>query len=124
LIIRISGSPARLRSTLCILGALAVFALVGCKSPAGQNSQDSNVKKYTLNGTIVSVHADAKTASIDADEIPGYMMPMTMDYEIHDAAALAKLKPKDKITADLIVDPNESYIENVKVVGQASGGPN
>ena len=124
MIIRTSGSPARLRSTLCIFGTLAVFALVGCKSPAGQNAQDSNIKKYTLNGTIVSVHADAKTASIDADEIPGYMMPMTMDYEIHDVTALAKLKPKDKITADLIVDPNGSYIENVKVVGQASGGPN
>jgi Cu/Ag efflux protein CusF len=52
------------------------------------------------------------------------MMPMTMDYEIHDAAALARLKPKDKISADLIVDPNGTYIENVKVVGQASGGPN
>jgi Cu/Ag efflux protein CusF len=70
------------------------------------------------------VHADAKSASIDADEIPGYMMPMTMDYDIHDAAALAKLKPKDKISADLIVDPNGSYIEHIKVVGQASGGPN
>ena len=124
MIIRMAGSRRRLRSTLWILGALAVFALVGCKSPAGQNSQDSNIKKYTLNGTIVSVHADAKTASIDADEIPGYMMPMTMDYEIHDAAALAKLKPKDKITADLIVDPNGTYIEHVKVVGQASGGSN
>jgi len=124
LIIRMAGSRAWFRSTLCIFGTLAVFALVGCKSPAGQNPQDSNVKKYTLNGTIVSVHADAKTASIDADEIPGYMIPMTMDYEIHDAAALAKLKPKDKITADFIVDPNGSYIENVKVVGQASGGPN
>jgi Cu/Ag efflux protein CusF len=119
-----AGSRAWLRSTLFIFGALAVFALAGCKSPAGQNPQDSNIKKYTLNGTIVSVHADAKSASIDADEIPGYMMPMTMDYEIHDAAALARLKPKDKISADLIVDPNGSYIENVKVVGEASGGPN
>jgi Cu/Ag efflux protein CusF len=122
--IRMAGSRAWLRSTLFIFGALAVFALAGCKSPAGQNPQDSNIKKYTLNGTIVSVHADAKSASIDADEIPGYMMPMTMDYEIHDAAALARLKPKDKISADLIVDPNGTYIENVKVVGQASGGPN
>ena len=124
MIIRMAGSRTWLHCTFCILGTLAVFALVGCKNPAAQNSQDSNVKKYTLTGTIVSVHADAKTASIDADEIPGYMMPMTMDYEIHDAAALAKLKPKDKITADLILDPNGSYIENVKVVGQASGGPN
>lgn len=124
MIIRMAGSRAWLRSTLFIFGALAVFALAGCKSPAGQNPQDSNIKKYTLNGTIVSVHADAKSASIDADEIPGYMMPMTMDYEIHDAAALARLKPKDKISADLIVDPNGSYIENVKVVGEASGGPN
>ncbi|MGC1684722.1 MAG: copper-binding protein [Candidatus Acidiferrales bacterium] len=123
MIIRLTGSRERLRSILCVLGVVAAFALAGCKSPAAQNSQNPDAKKYALNGTVISVNADAKTASIDTEEIPGYMMPMTMDYEIHDAAALAKLKPKDKITADLIVDPNGSYIENVKVAGQASSAP-
>jgi Cu/Ag efflux protein CusF len=124
LIIRLAGSPAWQRSKLCIFATFALLTLAGCKSPASQNEQNPNAKKYTLNGTVISVNADAKTASIDTEEIPGYMMPMTMDYEIHDAAALAKLKPKDKITADLIVDPNGSYVENIKVVGQASSAPN
>jgi Cu/Ag efflux protein CusF len=123
-IIRIIGSRRWRRSAFCILGALAIFALAGCKSPAGQTAQYPNAKKYILNGTIVSVNADAKSASIDAEEIPGFMMPMTMDYDVHDAAALAKLKPKDKIAADLIVGPDGSYIEHVKVVGSASGGAN
>lgn len=123
MIIRLAVSRERLQSILCVLAILTVFALVGCKS-SGQASQNPDAKKFTLNGAIVSVNADAKSASIDTEEIPGYMMPMTMDYAIHDAAALAKLKPKDKITADLIVDPNGSYIENIKVVGQVSSAPN
>ncbi len=107
-------------SSLCVLGALALFALVGCKSPG---EQTAGAKRYALKGTVVSVNAGAKSASIDTEEIPGFMMPMTMDYDVHDAAALAKLKPKDKVTADLIVDPSGSYVENVKVVGEASEGP-
>ncbi len=121
MIIRIGSSRSWRLSAFCILGTIAIFAFAGCKRAEEQNS---NVKKYTLNGTIVSVNAQAKSASIDAEEIPGFMMPMTMDYEIRDAGALAKLKPKDKITADLIVGPDGSYIEHVKVVGQASRGPN
>jgi Cu/Ag efflux protein CusF len=108
-------------SALCVIAALVFVVLGGCKHSAGQNS---NVKKYEMKGTVVSVNADAKTASIDTEEIPGFMMPMTMDYDVHDAADLAKLKPREKITADLVVDQssdnNSSYIENVKVVGQAT----
>ncbi len=124
MIIRMSGSRSWRCSAICFLGAIAIFALAGCKNPGGQNAQNPNAKKYTLNGTVVSVNADAKSASIDTEEIPGFMMPMTMDYEIRDAAALATLKPKDEISADLIVGPDGSYLEHVKVVGQASGGPN
>lgn len=38
-----------------------------------------------------------------------------MDYTIRDASTLAKLKPQDKITGDLIVDPNGAYIVNIKI---------
>jgi len=43
------------------------------------------------------------------------MDAMTMEYTIRDSAALSKLKPKDKITAELIVDPDGAYIQNVQI---------
>lgn len=70
---------------------------------------------YKMRGTVVAVHADDKSASIDAEAIPGFMDAMTMEYTIRDSNALSILKPKDKITADLIADPNGAYIENVKI---------
>ena len=113
----IPRSHERLRPILCIFTTLTILAVAGCRHGEGQTS---GVKKFEMKGTVVSVNLDAKTASIDTEEIPGFMMPMTMDYDVHDAAALANMKPKDKITADLIVDQiNGSFIEHVKVVGRA-----
>jgi protein SCO1 len=70
---------------------------------------------YKMRGTVEAVHTDDKSASIDSESIPGFMDAMTMEYTIRDSAALAKLKPKDKISADLIIAPDGAYIENVKI---------
>jgi protein SCO1 len=107
-----SGGFARALRILC--GALLLCGALssGCSKPAPTASK---FLTYKIRGTIVAVHADDKSASIDADAIPGFMDAMTMEYTIHDAAALAKLKPKDKITADLIVDPAGAYVDNIKI---------
>lgn len=93
---------------LLLSGAL----LSACSKPTAPVSKFPTFK---MRGTIVAVHTDDKSASIDADAIPGFMDAMTMEYTIRDAAALSKLKPKDQITADLIVGPDGAYIENVKI---------
>jgi protein SCO1 len=106
-----SGSRLNLQmfcGLLLICGAL----LSGCSKSAPTASK---FPTYKMRGTIVAVHADDKSASIDAEAIPGFMDAMTMEYTIRDSAALAKLKPKDKITADLINGPDGAYIENVKI---------
>ena len=94
--------------TLLLCGTL----LAACSKPAPPVSK---VSTYKMRGTIVAVHAGDKSASIDSEAIPGFMDAMTMEYTIRDTAALSKLKPRDKITADLIADPGGAYIENVKI---------
>ncbi|MGB9336272.1 MAG: copper-binding protein [Candidatus Acidiferrales bacterium] len=94
--------------TLLLCGALSS----GCSKPAPTASK---FPTYKMRGTIVAVHVEDKSASIDADAIPGFMDAMTMEYTIHDATTLAKLKPKDKITADLIVGPDGAYVDNIKI---------
>jgi protein SCO1 len=94
--------------TVLLCGALSS----GCSKHAPTASK---FPTYKMRGTIVAVHAEDKSASIDADAIPGFMDAMTMEYTIHDTAALAKLKPKDKITADLIVGPDGAYVDNIKI---------
>jgi protein SCO1 len=93
---------------LLISGAL----LSACGKPGVTASK---FPTYKMRGTIVAVHADDKSASIDGEAIPGFMDAMTMEYTIRDSDALSKLKPKDKITADLIANPDGAYLENVKI---------
>jgi protein SCO1 len=103
------GRPLRiLCATLLLCGALSS----GCSKPAPTAPK---FPTYKMRGTIVAVHAEDKSASIDAEAIPGFMDAMTMEYTIHDAAALSKLKPKDKITADVIIGPDGAYVDNIKI---------
>jgi len=97
---------------VCVILLLCGATLAGCSNSAPPASK---FPTYKMRGTVVAVHADDKSASIDSEAIPGFMDAMTMEYTIRDSAALSKLKPKDKITADLIADPNGAYIENVKI---------
>jgi protein SCO1 len=113
----------------CILAA-ALLLLCGCQKssprPAPVASEPTSAtaptgpQKYSLKGTVVSVDPSTKSANIDSEAIPGFMDAMAMNYDVQNAADLAKLKSKEKITADLIVTPNGAYIENVNVVGAAA----
>ena len=103
------GHRSRIFCSALLICGIALFA---CSKPAPTASK---FPTYKMRGTIVAVHADDKSASIDSEAIPGFMDAMTMEYTIRDSAALSKLKPKDKITADLIVGPDGAYIENVKI---------
>ncbi len=115
---------------LCVAAILVCSPLSGCKKapePAAPGAAEptpsdaqTSPRKYTLKGTVVTVDRSTKSANIDSEAIPGFMDAMAMNYDVHTAADLAKLKPKEKITADLIVTPNGAYIENVNVVGAAA----
>ena len=100
---------------VCGLLLLCGALVAGCSKSAPSASK---YPIYKMRGTVVAVHADDKSASIDAEAIPGFMEAMTMEYTIRDSAALSKLKPKDKITADLVADPSAAYLENVKIEGE------
>ena len=60
-----------------------------------------------VDGEVRSVDAKAKTVTLKHGEIPNAGMgPMTMSFPVKDAAALAKLKPGDKVkfTAEKVGD--------------------
>ncbi len=106
------GGLGRTLRILCGTLLLCAALSSGCSKLAPTASK---FPTYKMRGTIVAVHAEDKSASIDADAIPGFMDAMTMEYTIHDAAAFSKLKPKDKITGDLIVGPDGAYVDNIKI---------
>jgi protein SCO1 len=107
---RKSDSHSSLLAVLCCT-ALLLLSASCTRAPSTQP------KSYSLAGTVISVDKNAGTADIDNEPIRGFMEKMVMPYTIKPPDALNQLKAGDKITADVIVEPDKYWLENVKVTG-------
>lgn len=104
---------------------LVTLALLGCNK--GQNqppaSNPAPSKHYQLKGKVLSIDKRANMANIDGEDIPGFMSAMIMPYVVKPASQLDKLSPGDLITADVVVEDDNSWIENVVITGHAPDSP-
>ena len=62
---------------------------------------------------------NAGTANIDNEPIVGLMAAMIMPYTIKPPSMLDQLRPGDSITADVVVEPDKYWLENVTVIGHS-----
>ena len=107
---------------ICCLSFAACSSKPNTESPAAA-ATSSPGKHYAMKGKVLSVAKDEGSATVDADNIPGFMDAMAMPYPIPDQKVLANLAPGDEITADVVVTPDGKYhLENVVVTKKASGG--
>ena len=95
--------------------------LAGCGSskPAQQAAPAEGPQRYHMAGRIVSVETAKQQVVVDAGEIPGFMMAMTMGYAVKNPNVLTPLSAEDQITADVVVNGNDVYLENIVVVKKA-----
>jgi hypothetical protein len=94
-------------------------ALAGCGSPKPAQQPAQGPQRYHLAGRVVSVETAKQQVVVDAAEIPGFMMAMTMGYSVKNPDQLTLLSAEDKITADVVVNGNDVYLENIVVVKKA-----
>jgi protein SCO1/2 len=76
-------------------------------------------REYPLQGQVITVAGDRQQATINHEEIKGFMPAMTMPYKVRETKQLDAIAPGDLINATLIVLSNDAYITNVKKVGNA-----
>ena len=110
------------RSSLGLMMAAGIFflaALGGCGSPKPAQQAPGGPQRYHLAGRVVSVASSKQQVVVDAGDIPGFMMAMTMGYSVKNPDLLTPLSPEDQITADVVVNGNDVYLENVVVVKKA-----
>jgi len=76
-------------------------------------------KRYSLKGTVISIDKNAGTANIDNEPIKGFMDAMVMPYTIKPVDMINQLQAGDSITADVVVEPDKYWLENVKIIGHS-----
>ena len=103
---------------------------VSCNKPSSQTTTATppqpaapTAKRYHLTGRVVSTDKRGNSVLIDGDAIPDFMDAMTMPYTVKDLTLLDKLTRGDKITADVVVQGDDSWIENVVVTGHTTAPP-
>jgi Cu/Ag efflux protein CusF len=77
-------------------------------------------KRYHLKGKVVSVDKQSKMLNVDGEPIPDFMDAMTMPYEVRPESAMDKLKPGDAITADVVLQDEKAWLENIVVTGHST----
>ncbi len=105
-----------------VAGILFSVGLSGCGSskPAEQAQPAAEgPKRYKLEGRVVSVEQAKQQVVVDAGEIPGFMMAMTMGYAVKNPNQLTPLSAEDQIKADVVVNGSDVYLENIEVVKKA-----
>jgi len=93
--------------------------LAGCGSSKPAQQPAEGPQRYHLAGRVVSVETAKKQVVVDAGDIPGFMMAMTMGYSVKDPNLLTPLSAEDQIKADVVVNGNDVYLENIVVVKKA-----
>src|SRR6202051_2674353 len=93
--------------------------LAGCGSPKPAQQPAEGPQRYHLAGRVVSVETAKQRVTVDGGDIPGFMAAMTMGYSVKNPNLLTPLSPEDKIKADVVVNGNDVYLENIVVVKKA-----
>jgi hypothetical protein len=96
------------------------IALAGCGSSKPAQQPAEGPQRYHLDGRVVSVETAKQQVVVDAGDIPGFMAAMTMGYPVKNPNLLTPLSPEDRITADVVVNGNDVYLENIVVVKKAA----
>jgi Cu/Ag efflux protein CusF len=106
---------------------ISLFAVLGVwygapKAEAQRPNQfplPSQAARYPVTGTVVWVRPGIREIVIDADSIPGYMPAMSMPFAVRDTAVFSRVKPGDNITGEIVVEPGESWLDNVRLLAEA-----
>jgi Cu/Ag efflux protein CusF len=111
-----------LMNVIVAAGIFCSAGLAGCGSskPAQQAAPAEGPQRYHMAGRVVSVETAKQQVVVDAGEIPGFMMAMTMGYAVKNPNLLTPLSAEDKITADVVVNGTDVYLENIVVVKKAA----
>lgn len=103
--------------TGCTPAAPPAPAVPATNSPAGES-----ITNYTVRGVVVAP-PNGKTVKVKHEEIPGYMMAMTMPFEARPTNELAGLMTGDQIEFRMRVTETDGWIDQIRILGTTKAEP-
>ncbi|PYS57881.1 MAG: redoxin, partial [Acidobacteria bacterium] len=94
------------RLIIVLLLSCFIVLVAGCRP-----RPSANEKRYPINGKVIAVNKTDRTATIEHEDIVGYMPAMTMPFRIKNDADLEMMKPGDQVTGSLVVNDTSSWVE-------------
>jgi protein SCO1 len=99
-----------------ILSAVLLVSLIASSC----RPETSTAQRHELKGKVVSVEKDKHIVTVAHESIKDFMEGMTMPFTVRDDWPFEVLAPGDQITATLVIDGPESWLENVIVSKSSS----
>lgn len=87
-----------------------LLVLAGCEKKLPE--QTKPIKTYTITGVIKALDAEHHSATIEHQEIVGWMDAMTMEFPVRNVSEFAKLQVGQKITAKVNVQDLEFWLSD------------
>lgn len=107
------------KTLLLLLIVIVLGGAASCRRASG------NERRYELKGKVVIVEPEKHLVTIKHEDIKDYMPGMTMPFTVPNDSDLQMLAPDADVTATLVVDGSQSWLENLFVVVKqgSSGAP-
>ncbi|MBI4429692.1 MAG: SCO family protein [Ignavibacteriales bacterium] len=93
---------------------VSVFFLSACE----RKNKEVDLVTFRVRGEVVAIDQKSKKVTISHEEIPDYMMAMTMPFKVKDSTLLAHVAVGDSVQGTLAVSRSESWLETLFVVGR------
>jgi protein SCO1 len=110
-------------SFFCLVLLMAIFGGAcnqGSQPTVNTPPPVAPAKHYQLKGKVLSIDKQGKTVNVNGEAISGYMDAMAMPYQVKPESELDKLHAGDKITADLTVQGDGAWLENISISGHTA----
>ncbi|MBI5473528.1 MAG: SCO family protein [Ignavibacteriae bacterium] len=105
--------PQRFQVITTTLALALLFAACSRKE-----QKPTDLVTFPLKGVIVEIDSTAGKLVVAHEEIPDYMMAMTMPFRIKEKNLFPGLNVGDSIAATLAVSRTESWLETITVIGK------
>ena len=97
------------------------FGLSSCQPK--ERVRSATEKHYDLKGKVVAVDKEKREVTVAHEDIKDYMPGMTMPFSVKDDWVFEIATPGNQITASLVVDGTQSWLEDVVLTEDTSAIP-